>query len=72
VEGVLEDGVTGLLVPEADPEALAAALARLLSDEALAARLGAAAREQALREHSQTLMLARYEALLAAVARPSQ
>lgn len=72
VEGVLEDGVTGLLVPEAAPEALAAALARLLSDEALAARLGAAAREQALRAHSQALMLARYEALLAAVARPSQ
>jgi glycosyltransferase involved in cell wall biosynthesis len=72
VEGVLEDGETGLLVPEADPEALAAVLARLLQDEALATRLGAAARVQALRAHGQALMLARYEALLAAVARRSQ
>lgn len=72
VEGVLEDGVTGLLVPEADPEALAAALARLLGDEALAARLGAAARARAAQAHSQGQMLARYEALLAAMVRPSQ
>jgi glycosyltransferase involved in cell wall biosynthesis len=39
------DGVTGLLVEPADPEALAASIARLLQDPALAARLGRAARQ---------------------------
>jgi glycosyltransferase involved in cell wall biosynthesis len=36
----LEDGVTGLAVPPTDAEALAAAVSRILSDEALARRLG--------------------------------
>lgn len=45
--GVVEvnrDGVTGLVVPPADPSALAAALNRLLAEPALRARLGASAR----------------------------
>lgn len=64
VRGVIEDGVTGLLVPEAEPQALADAIARLLRDPALAARLGAAARERALAAHGLALMRERYEALI--------
>jgi glycosyltransferase involved in cell wall biosynthesis len=39
---VIQDGVTGLLVPAEDAGALAAAILRLLSDPALAAKLGEA------------------------------
>ena len=39
---VVEDGVTGLLVPPRDSAAIAAAAGRLLEDRALAARLGSA------------------------------
>lgn len=64
VQGVIEHGVTGLLVPEGDAPALAAAVARLLRDPALSARLGTAARERALAEHGLPLMHERYQALL--------
>jgi len=39
---IVEDGVTGLIVPPRDPQALAAAITRLLADEQLRARMGAA------------------------------
>jgi len=43
----VQPDVDGLVVPSEDPVALAAAITRLLDDRALAARLGAAAREAA-------------------------
>lgn len=42
---VIQDGVTGLLVPPRDPQTLAKALIRLLSDEPLAAQLARSGRE---------------------------
>jgi glycosyltransferase involved in cell wall biosynthesis len=46
---VLENGVTGLLVPPRDPEALAAALLRVLDDAGLRAALAQRAREASAR-----------------------
>ena len=70
VRGVIEHGVTGLLVPESDAQALADAIARLLRDPALTARLGAAARVRALAEHGSPLMHERYAALVRGAVRP--
>ncbi|GDY23510.1 hypothetical protein LBMAG56_48570 [Verrucomicrobiota bacterium] len=50
VEDVIEDGVTGLIVPERDPVALAAAIQRLADDPALRGRMGATAQERYLRQ----------------------
>lgn len=47
IADLVEDGVNGLLVEPDDAGALAAALARLLSERALAARLGAAGLDSA-------------------------
>ena len=43
-EEILEDGVTGLLVPVKDPHAMGEAIVRLLSDPVLARRMGAGGR----------------------------
>jgi glycosyltransferase involved in cell wall biosynthesis len=47
-EVVGRDGETGLLVPPADPSALAAALGRVLDDPELRERIGAAGRQRTL------------------------
>lgn len=65
VPDVVDDGVHGLVVPERDPAALAAAIGRLLADPALAARLGAAARARVERELTWERAAERYEAALA-------
>jgi glycosyltransferase involved in cell wall biosynthesis len=46
---VVEDGVTGLVVPRGDVDALASAMESLLADPARRRRMGAAGRERALR-----------------------
>jgi rhamnosyl/mannosyltransferase len=56
VTWVNQDGVTGLVVPPADPAALAAALRRLADDAGLRSRLGAQARKRALGTFTQEAM----------------
>ncbi len=66
---IVVDGVTGILVPPRDVTALAEGLEALARDKARRRRLGAAARELAEREFSETLVveqtLALYRALCA-------
>lgn len=45
VRAVVDDGITGLLVPPGDSEAVAAAVEKLLSDRNLRTRMGGAGRE---------------------------
>ena len=56
---VVTDGIDGLRVPVRDAAALAAAIARLHDDPALASRLGAAARTRALAEFDEQIVIAR-------------
>jgi glycosyltransferase involved in cell wall biosynthesis len=60
---VVEEGVTGLLVPPRDPPALANAMLRLWSDADLARRLGAAGRRRVEEHFDVRQMVARYEAM---------
>ncbi|MDH4051091.1 MAG: glycosyltransferase family 4 protein [Rubrivivax sp.] len=72
---LIEDGVTGLLVPERDRDALAAALARLIGDPVLRRRLGNAGFERTRRDFTLDAGLdriaARLSASLAAAASPA-
>lgn len=56
---VVTDGVDGLLVPVKNGEALAHAIARLHDDPLLGSRLGAAAREKALTEFDEQIVIER-------------
>jgi glycosyltransferase involved in cell wall biosynthesis len=60
----LGDGESALLSPFADPAALAANVARLLDDRALASRLGRAARRQAVADHGAERQASRKIGLL--------
>ena len=62
---VIEDGVCGLLVPPRDPEALAAAAARLLGDEGLRSACIAAGTERARVRFGIETMARRIEAIYA-------
>jgi len=52
-ERSVTNGVEGLIVPQGDAEALTVAMARLASDPVLAAKMGQAGRERAVREFSR-------------------
>jgi glycosyltransferase involved in cell wall biosynthesis len=74
IPDVVEDGVTGLLVPRRDPAALEAALRRLLADPALRGAIADAAHER-LNEFSMDAVAERfaslYEQLVAEAGRDS-
>jgi glycosyltransferase involved in cell wall biosynthesis len=52
VPELVDEGVTGLLVPQRNPMALAGAVALILKDRELAARLGCNARAKVLKDYS--------------------
>ena len=56
-ERIIEDGVTGLLVPKDDPKSLADAIVRLLADEKTREVVGRSARQTALRTLSFGAMM---------------
>jgi L-malate glycosyltransferase len=63
VPEIVRDGQTGLLVPPADPPALAAAIDRLLTEPDLAAGLGAAGRQLVVERFSMERMVRETEQL---------
>jgi glycosyltransferase involved in cell wall biosynthesis len=71
---IVEDGVTGILVPPASPTALADAIWSLLRDPARRVQLGEAGRRRVLESFRFETMMTRYEALYEALldrARPA-
>lgn len=60
----VEDEVTGLVVPPGDIDALVGALDRLLSDAALASKLGGAGRERVMSESGWPVVAEKVEAAL--------
>jgi glycosyltransferase involved in cell wall biosynthesis len=55
---LVEHGVSGLLLRDARPESIGAALASLMADSGLRARMGAAARARFLARHQDSRMIA--------------
>jgi len=73
IPDIIEDGVSGLLVPPADPQALADAIERLARDPAYAKRLADAGRERLRTHFSWEVITAKWDAVYSAVSasRPS-
>ncbi len=65
---LIDQGRTGLLVPLDDPAALAAAIATVLRDHALANSLAAAGRTEFLARHAEASVVQRWREALAAMA----
>jgi glycosyltransferase involved in cell wall biosynthesis len=72
VVDVVLDGVTGLLVPPADAEALARATHTLLADRELAARLGRQARHMVDEHFDNAIYLHRLAAVLDSATGPAR
>jgi glycosyltransferase involved in cell wall biosynthesis len=72
VPELIDDGVNGILVPPGDAQALARAIARLASDPAARAALGAAARQTILARHSAAVVLPGVEAAYAQAKRATR
>lgn len=70
IPSIVLDGETGFLVPVEDPAAIAAALSRLLNDQSLCRRLGAAGLQRARAEFSAERYVADVEGLYLDVGRP--
>ncbi len=64
---IVRDNETGLVVPPDDPEALGAALARLLADNVLRTRLGEAGQRHAIAEYDGPVTARRFVDLYAAL-----
>jgi glycosyltransferase involved in cell wall biosynthesis len=62
-EEMIEDGITGVLVPRSDPKAMAEALRRVLAAGDGGAAMGAAARRRVEAEFTLAGMMDRYEQL---------
>ena len=60
---VIDDGLTGFVVPASDPAAMAAALERYVRAPELAAAHGAAGRERVQRHYNINAMVAAYQSL---------
>lgn len=58
---LVEDGVTGILVPRRKPDVMARAIETLLADSALRSRLGAAGRERVLERMTLAVRVPRVE-----------
>ncbi len=67
IPDIIENGVSGLLVPPADPQALAAAIERLARDPAYARRLADAGRERLRTHFSWDVITAKWDAVYSAV-----
>ncbi len=64
---ILEDGVSGMLAPFRDVDALAERVCALLADPPSARRMGALARQRLLADHSRAAVIPRYQAAYAKV-----
>jgi len=67
IRDLVENGESGLLVPLRDPAALAAAIGRVLSDDALRAGLARRARARLLERHTGARLARDFEAAYAAL-----
>lgn len=71
VPWVNQHGVTGLVVPPRDADAIAGAITALLEDPALRARMGAAGRARVEHDFSETQLVSRVTAVYQAVSSPA-